>query len=343
MIEINGQLGEGGGQIFRTSLTLSMHLGKPVRIYNIRAGRSKPGLLRQHLTCLKAAQAICGAEVSGAELGSTDVTFKPGKIESGDYRFAIGSAGSTSLVFQTVFLPLCFSDGTSEITLEGGTHNGSAPSFDFIEQSFLPVINQLGYRAEVKLEQYGFYPAGGGAWRVRIQPTRVQPTNGLQPLEMMHRGEILERMAMATSSRIPRSVNERELTQVKKKCAWPDEALQQQMVSSQGPGNILSLRVKSQHLVEVIEVVGEKRVSAEKVAHQAIEELRDYLTTDVPVGKHLADQLLLPMVLGAGGQFTTLKPTQHLLTNIDVIESFTDINITLEQTDTNTWCVKVRK
>lgn len=338
MIEINGQLGEGGGQIFRTSLTLSMNSGKPVRIYNIRAGRSKPGLLRQHLTCLKAAQTICNAEVSGAELGSTEVTFKPGKVEPGEYQFSIGSAGSTSLVFQTIALPLCFAGGASEITLEGGTHNGSAPSFDFIEQSFLPVINHLGYRAEVKLERYGFYPAGGGAWRVKLQPI-----NELQPLELMHRGEILERTAMATSSRIPRNVNERELKLVKKRCAWPDEALQQQMVSSQGPGNILSLRLKSQHLVEVIEVVGEKQVSSEKVANRAVDELHEYLKTDVAVGKHLADQLLLPMVLGAGGQFTTLKPTQHLLTNIEVIKRFMDIELTLKQTDTNTWCVHVKK
>ena len=196
VVVIDGSQGEGGGQIFRTSLSLAMCLGKPVRIENIRAGRNKPGLLRQHLVCLRAAQEICNAKVTGAELGSSCVTFVPAAIKAGEYRFAIGSAGSTTLVFQTVLLPLLMADDVSQLHLEGGTHNGMAPSVDFIVQCFLPVILKMGCQVEAKLERYGFYPAGGGAWRVRIYPAL-----DIRSLTLTVSGEEISRSAVATSAR----------------------------------------------------------------------------------------------------------------------------------------------
>jgi RNA 3'-terminal phosphate cyclase (ATP) len=144
MKTIDGSQGEGGGQIFRTSLTLSMCLGIPIKIINIRAGRNKPGLLRQHLCCLRAAEEICQATVEGAAFGSTSVTFTPGAIGAGNYRFSIGSAGSTTLVFQTILPALLLAEASSTVTLEGGTHSGMAPSFDFIEQSFVPQLVNKG-------------------------------------------------------------------------------------------------------------------------------------------------------------------------------------------------------
>lgn len=333
---IDGSQGEGGGQIFRSSLTLSMCLQKPVHIKNIRAGRRKPGLLRQHLACLRAGRDICGAEISGDELGAMEVVFKPGRVRPGEYRFAIGSAGSTSLVFQTILLPLLLCDGASEVCLEGGTHNPNAPSFDFIDRAFLPLISKMGYRAETELERFGFYPAGGGRWRARIQPVQQ-----LKSLDLPDRGAVLQQEALVTSSHIPAHIAERELQKIRDKCHWPEQSLHRRQVESAGPGNIVSLRVVSEQVAEVIEAVGEKQLTAERVAGRAVKALNQYLAADVPVGEHLADQLVLPMVLGKGGHFRTQQPSQHLLTNIDVIHQFTDIQVKLEQQSDLTWTVSV--
>lgn len=326
VVVIDGAQGEGGGQIFRTSLTLAMHLGKTIRIENIRAGRNKPGMLRQHLTCLRAAQKICDAKVTGDKLGSTQVSFIPAAVKAGEYRFAIGSAGSTSLVFQTVLLPLLFASEASEIYLEGGTHNAYAPSYDFIEACFLPAIAAMGYKVDVELDRYGFYPAGGGAWKVRINPVQTVKALGLTT-----RGEVLSQLAVATSSKIPVHVTERELAQVQKKCLWSGDQLEQRIVDSIGPGNIVSLRVASEHVTEVVDVVGERQLSAERVANRAIKAIKTYLDANVPVGEHLADQLLLPMVLAKGGQFRTLSPSPHFLTNVEIIRQLMGVNVRVKQ------------
>ncbi len=335
---IDGSQGEGGGQIFRTSLTLAMCLGKSVRIENIRAGRNRSGLLRQHLVCLRAAQEICDAKVEGAELGSSSVTFVPGAIRAGEYRFAIGSAGSTTLVFQAVLLPLLMAGGVSELHIEGGTHNGMAPSYDFIAQCFLPVMRKIGCEVETELLRYGFYPAGGGAWRAR-----VYPVENIGPLELIECGERSGQSAVATSSRIPEHVTERELSQVQKKCLWPEASLHQRLVKSAGPGNVMSLRVDMGNVTEVFESVGERNVSAERVAGRAIRDSKRYLEAGVPVGEHLADQLVLPMALGNGGSFRTLKPSQHLLTNVEVIKNLAGIDIRLTEIGEDQWEVLVKK
>ncbi|WP_226643630.1 RNA 3'-terminal phosphate cyclase [Microbulbifer variabilis] len=336
MIEIDGAQGEGGGQILRISLTLSMCLGVAVRIKNIRRGREKPGLLRQHLACLRAAKTISNAEVSGEQLGAVEVTFIPGKVQSGEYHFPIGSAGSTSLVLQTVLLPLLFADGISELCLEGGTHNKKAPSFDFIKQVYLPLLARMGAGVEVELQDYGFYPAGGGSWR-----TRIQPLTSLSELDLTERGESLGRKALAISASIPAHVGQRELAQVSKLCGWPDEHLQRIQVFSQGPGNLLSLRLQFEQIVEIFDSMGEQGVSAERVAQRAIRQMHRYLKAGVPVGEHLADQLILPMALGKGGRFHTLKPSQHLLTNIQVIKRITGARIDLREMSEDCWEVTV--
>ena len=336
IVVIDGSQGEGGGQIFRTALTLSTCLGQAVRIENIRAGRNKPGLLRQHLTCLQATQAICDAQITGAELGSSSVTFSPGAIKAGEYRFAIGSAGSTTLVFQTVLLPLLMTESVSELTIEGGTHNGMSPSYDFIAHCFLPVMLKMGYQVEPTLERHGFYPAGGGAWRARISPVST-----IKPLTLLQPGEQLSQSAFAISSRISKHVAERELHHIQKKCLWPEASLHQQWVQSAGPGNIVTLRLEMEDVIELCEAVGERNVTAERVAGRAIRDLKRYLAAGVPVGKHLADQLVLPMALGSGGCFRTLKPSQHLLTNIAVIRTLTNANIELNELGEDCWEVLV--
>ncbi len=186
VISIDGSHGEGGGQILRTALSLSAVTGKPFAIENIRARRSKPGLMRQHLTAVKAAAAICGAKADGAEVGSTRLRFEPGSLKAGEYAFNIGSAGSTSLVLQTVLPPLALADGASRVTLQGGTHNTGAPPFEFLDRAFLPLIRRIGFNADVELRRFGFYPAGGGEVRVEIQAPST-----LEPLVIDERGAAL--------------------------------------------------------------------------------------------------------------------------------------------------------
>jgi len=343
---IDGSKGEGGGQIFRSTLTLSMCLGKAVRIENIRAGRSKPGLLRQHLTCLRAAQSICGAQITGDELGSTVVTFIPGEVKAGNYRFSVGSAGSTTLVFQTVLLPLLKAEGDSELTLEGGTHNGMAPSYEFIKKCFVPLMVSLGYRIETELDRYGFYPAGGGAWRARIFPSK-----DVNKLKLLEAGRLEQKSALAISANIPEHVCDRELKRIGKKEGWSEiscsesskaeSKLEKRLVRSAGPGNIISLTLEMENVKEVFEALGDHGVKAERVADKAYLQMKRYVEAGVPVGEYLADQLLLPLVLGKGGCFRTLKPSQHLLTNIEVVGLLSDAEIELSELGSDKWDVRV--
>ena len=334
---IDGSYGEGGGQIFRTAITLAMCLGEPVRIENIRAGRKKPGLLRQHLACLHAGREICEAEIEGDVLGSKAVTFKPGKVKAGDYEFTVGTAGSTTLIFQTVMLPLLTTGKESTLCFSGGTHNGMAPSYEFIEKSFLPLMQRIGFEVRPSLARYGFYPAGGGQWRAAIKPVKQR-----NALDLQGSGKVLAVKAVALSSRIPRHVGERELQQVALKCAWQDESLERKDVSSVGPGNMLSLQLTTETCVNVFDAFGEKNVSAERVANKAIRMLKQHEVAQVAVGEHLADQLLLPLLCGVGGSFTTGKPSEHLLTNIAVVEQFVAGKVSLLQVSEAVWKVTVQ-
>lgn len=334
---IDGSLGEGGGQIFRTALTLSMCLGKAVCIENIRAGRSKPGLLRQHLACLRAATEISQAEVEGDELGSQRVVFKPGSIKAGEYRFVVGTAGSTALIFQTIVMPLLMADAESEVIFEGGTHNSMTPTFDFIEQCFLRQLKAMGCDVTFTLDRHGFYPAGGGAWSATIKPS-----DSIGSLELMDSGRVLNRKAVALSSKIPAHVGVRELAMVAKHCHWEGDELERIDVNSVGPGNVLSLQVEMEKTTAAFVAFGEKNVSAEKVAAKAIKSYQDFDKAGVPVCEYLADQLVLPMVLGCGGRFRTQSPSLHLTTNIAVVEQLMDANVQLQKISDLVWEVSVQ-
>ena len=185
MIIIDGSEGEGGGQVLRTSLSLSLLTGKPFRIEKIRANRSRPGVMRQHVTAVEAACEIGGAECEELAVGASELTFVPGKVKPGEHRFAVGTAGSTSLVLQTILPPLMLADGPSSLVLEGGTHNIHAPPFDFLDRVFLPILNRMGPRVSARLVRPGFYPAGGGRIEVEIEPLRQ-----LARLDLLERGEL---------------------------------------------------------------------------------------------------------------------------------------------------------
>lgn len=323
ILVVDGAQGEGGGQVLRTSLALSMVTGTPFRIERIRAGRPKPGLLRQHLTSVRAAAEICGATVRGDELGSKQLVFEPGPVRAGEFQFSIGSAGSTTLVLQTILPALLTATERSTVTLEGGTHNPSAPPFDFLERAFLPLICRMGPSVSATLECPGFFPAGGGRFRVEVDPVAA-----LQPLELLGRGELRQRTCRIWLAGLPRTIAEREWRQVSQRLHWPDECLDVRLShNGRGPGNVVELELGSEFVTEVFTAFGRKHAPSEQVADEAVEQVRDYLQTDVAVGEHLADQLLLPMALAGCGSFTTLPLSHHAKTNIDVVRRFSDVPI----------------
>jgi RNA 3'-terminal phosphate cyclase (ATP) len=337
MLEIDGSLGEGGGQIIRTSVALSLITGKPCRIYNVRARREKPGLKPQHLTAVNAAAQIGGAEVEGAGVGAREFTFSPGLVTPGQYHFAIGTAGATMLVLQTILPPLMIANEPSVITLEGGTHNKHAPPFDFLQKTFLPLVNRTGPHVQIELERYGFYPPGGGRINVYIEP-RTEP----KPLEIEERGEIQERCARALVVKLPPSIAERELNIIREHLGWADEELQiETSDNALSPGNVVMIEIRSQHLTEVITSVGERGLPAEQVAERAALEAAHYLNAGAPVGEHLADQLLIPLALARGGSFTTLPPSLHTTTNIEIIKKFLDVEIETMPAAGDLWRIEV--
>ncbi len=337
MITIDGSEGEGGGQILRTSLALSLVTRRPVRMTNIRAGRAKPGLLRQHLTAVEAAGAIGAAEVSGAVLGSKELEFHPGAVTPGEYRFAVGTAGSATLVLQTVLPPLLTASGVSTLTLEGGTHNPMAPPFDFLARSFAPLIRRMGAGLELELTRPGFFPAGGGQFLARIEPTKC-----LGQLDLLERGTMLQQRAWAVLSKLPDEIGRRELEVVRAVLGWGVEHGTIETVARPvGPGNVVLLELEAEHVTAVFSGFGERGRSAEDVARGAAEQARAWLDSGVPVDEHLADQLLLPMALAGGGSFRTGKPSLHSVTNAAVIEQFLPVQVRFEPGVEGVWRVQI--
>jgi RNA 3'-terminal phosphate cyclase (ATP) len=323
MISIDGSRGEGGGQILRSGLSLSMVTGQPFRIRNIRSKRPKPGLLRQHLTAVRAAKEVCAARVSGAELGSTTLDFDPGPVAGGDYRFSIATAGSTTLVAQTVLPALMIADRPSHIELSGGTHNPFAPTTCFLSKCYLPLIERMGPTIRLELVRHGFYPAGGGVVRLDVDPVAR-----LSPIELVEPRPIVHREAVALISGLPGSIADREVTEIAEKLGWGGDELKVRHLGREfGPGNVLHLEVEREDLTEMIVGFGERGVSAERVAARAAGELKKFIAADVAVWKHLADQLLLPMAIAKGGRFSTGPLTPHFESNAEVIEMFTGLKI----------------
>ncbi len=326
MLILDGSLGEGGGQILRTALGLSLVTGKPFTIEGIRAGREKPGLLRQHLTAVTAAAELGHARVEGAALRSPRLVFAPGEVRPGDYTFSVGTAGSATLVLQAVLPALLTAKGPSRLTLEGGTHNPWAPPYDFLEKTFLPLVQRMGPRITCSLERRGFYPAGGGRFTVAIEPSVT-----LQPLILDERGPLRALRAAALVAALPPDIAERELRTLQRALA-PEACSGRTLQDSRsaGPGNVVSVEIESAALTEVVTGFGEKNLRAEAVAKGVAEEVRAYLDSGAAAGEYLADQLLIPLALAGAGSFTSGPLSAHATTNIEVIRRFLDVDFRVE-------------
>jgi RNA 3'-terminal phosphate cyclase (ATP) len=288
--------------------------------------------MRQHLTAMNAAARICNATLTGAALGSTELTFEPQQVCPGKYQFSIGTAGSATLVLQTILPALLTADGPSEIVLEGGTHNQWAPPFDFLQRAYLPIINGMGPQVEATLERHGFYPAGGGRIVVKIVPAPA-----LAGFDLLERGNTIAKTAKVLISNLPYSIAEREARRIATKLSLQQEDVTIEPVQSAGPGNIVFAEVQSQNVTELATGFGRVGASAEHVADEVVTQIREYLKSSAPVGEYLADQILLPLGLSAaqqslpgirrGGSFCTLPLSRHSLTHIEILQTMLPVRI----------------
>lgn len=339
IIHLDGSQGEGGGQILRSALALSVVTGRPFRIDRIRAGRPTPGLLRQHLACVEAAARIASATVEGAALGSQEITFTPGAVVPGAYEFRIASAGSTMLLLQTVLPPLLLARRPSELLLEGGTHNPFAPPFPFIERAFLPLLRRIGFDVEATLERPGFYPNGGGRCRVVIRPAsalkalRLEAGDGRAPSSIG---------ALVCLAGLPHHVGEREVAALQQGLGLaPEHVTLEVDTAAIGPGNTAHVCAAGDGFSNVFTGFGAPRVRSEQVAEEAVGAAQRFLASGAAVDEHLADQLLLPLALARGGSFTTTEPSGHTRTNADILREFLPVAISTEPAGPAAWRLQV--
>lgn len=324
MLYIDGSYGEGGGQILRTALALSVLSGKPVEIDHIRAGRRNPGLMAQHVMSVRAISETCGARVEGLDFGSQHIRFMPGPVHGGPYTLDVArvraSAGSTGMIFQTVVPVLGFAEVPSELTLQGGTHTLWAPPIDYLSDVFLPMVHPMGFHAEIRTERWGWYPEGGG-----IVHAHVEPCAGLKGLVLEKRGRLLEITGRSVVSNLPLSIAERQRDRVWARLGqeglWAEIALLK--APSVGRGTLVFLFARFEHGMAGFSALGARGKRAEQVAEEAVNALLAYLHSEASVDPHLSDQFILYMALAEGTSvFTTSQVTSHLLTNIWVVKHF---------------------
>ncbi|MBD2385016.1 RNA 3'-terminal phosphate cyclase [Cylindrospermum sp. FACHB-282] len=338
MIEIDGSYGEGGGQVLRTSLSLAAITGQAIRIAGIRAGRPKPGLAPQHLTSVRAAARICQAQLRGDALGSMILEFTPSSsVQAGNYTFDVkeaqpmGSAGAVTLILQTILLPLALATGDSQITLRGGTHVSFSPTMSYIEQVYLPMLQRMGIDAKVKLGAWGWYPQGGGEVKLLLSgDTQIEGIN------LLERGELQRVRGLAVVTELPSHIPQRMANRAENllKEAGLKVAVQALRETGVAAGAGIFLTAEYKKSLAGFGGLGRLRLTAEKVADIACEELLKFHQTGAPVDEHLGDQLLLPAALASqGSQYRVAEVSTHLTTNAAVIEQFGLAQVTIDEAE----------
>ncbi|HXY61826.1 MAG TPA: RNA 3'-terminal phosphate cyclase [Nitrospirota bacterium] len=329
VVRIDGSYGEGGGQILRTSLALASALGRPLEIINIRKTRQKPGLQPQHLTSVLAAAAISRAHVEGAELSSTSILFLPGALLGGNYDFNVaekrGSAGSTSLVLQTIMLPLCFADQPANVTVHGGTHVPWCPTFHYLKFIFLPMLSRINAKIALDIKKWGWYPGGGGTVMAR-----VIPCGEMVPIRIPNRGRLIRATGISAVANLPRDIAVRQRNRAVN--ALLEKGIDADMeivdASSPGKGTLVFLKVESENSIAGFDALGAIGKRAEEVADEACQSFLTYVKEQAALDPHLADQIVPYLALARGDSvFTTSSITRHLLTNIWVVKQFLDADV----------------
>ena len=354
-LTIDGSYGEGGGQILRTALALSIVLSKPIEIINIRKGRKKSGLQPQHLTCVNACGEISNAHIEGNEIGSSLLRFHPGKLKGGDFTFDVaekrGSAGSASLVLQTLLPPLILGKDPISLTVMGGTHVPWSPPFHYLKEVFLPVIERMGASIKLSIEKWGWYPIGGGILHSEIDPFRKgivshplcarndsgdRPSgisSGLNGIRIEDRGRLLRVYGISAVSNLPLSIAERQRSEGIKclKTLGVDTDIEVISAPSQGKGTFFFLVAEYEGIKTGFSSLGAIGKSAEEVAREACRDFFDYHRSRGAVDPHLADQLIPYIAIAKGmSSFTTTKVTRHLMTNVWTVEQCMDLRIKVE-------------
>ena len=320
-VVIDGSLGEGGGQILRTSLSLSIITGKPFEIINIRAGRENPGLRPQHLASAHSAARISSACLEGAELGSLRLKFIPKEVEPGEYRFDVSTAGATSLVLQTIFFPLALNGKSGSIAnIRGGTHVPLSPPFEFLEEEWIPFMRRIGFQAEVKLKRAGFYPKGGGEIISSIEPIKV-----ILPLVIKERGNLIKVIGISAVGDLSKGVAERRkerLIQILDEYNICNQ-VESRDLPSFGRGAVVFLKAVFKNTTVCYSALGERGKRMEEVSEEASQKLFNFLKSDATVGENMGDQLLLPLALAHGNSFFKVsRITEHIKTNTEIIKKF---------------------
>ncbi|HFE52518.1 MAG TPA: RNA 3'-phosphate cyclase [Bacteroidetes bacterium] len=320
MIEIDGAQGEGGGQILRSALALSILTRRPFRIVNIRARRANPGLQAQHLKAVEAAARIARAEVEGAALRSTRLVFTPRGKEPGNYIFDIGTAGSTLLVVQTVYLPLAAVRGRSTVTAIGGTHVPWSPCFHYLKWTWCPFLAEMGFQCDLRMERAGFYPKGGG--KVVFEEDGIER---IRPLVLKQRGDLVKLWGYSAVARLPLSIAERQRSQALRRLEALGFAAEIRVdeLRAISPGTVIVLVAEFENTRAAYVGLGAKGKPAERVADEAVDGLLRFLNSGGTVDEFQADQLLLPLAIAEGPSFyRTPRVTNHLLTNAEVVRRF---------------------
>ena len=329
MVEIDGSFGEGGGQILRTSLSLSCLTGKPFRIFNIRKNRRKPGLQPQHLTSVRAAKIVSGAKTKGDEIGSSSLVFEPAGCRPGEYAMDIGTAGSTSLVLQTVVPALLFAGDESRITLTGGTHVPMSPPFDYLAGVYGLALKRLGLDVRFRIEKYGFYPKGGG----KVQ-AEVRPAEGVRPLVAFDRGRLQKLTGVSAVGNLPESIAKRQkdaLTETLRTASNIVAEVRVESVPTLGTGTFVFLLAEYEGAVAGFSSIGVRGKRAEVVGAEAARQFLDYHESGAALDMHLADQLAVFLSMAEGvSSFTTESISQHLLTNLETVRKFRDFDYRIE-------------
>jgi RNA 3'-terminal phosphate cyclase (ATP) len=321
MIEIDGSIGEGGGQVLRTALSLSCILGIGVRISKIRAGRENPGLRPQHLAVVNLLSQISSAKVKGGVIGSSLLDFEPGPLVGGDFKFDIGTAGSVSLLAQAALPVLAHAKGKCSLELIGGTHVKGAPTFEYLSNVFIPAASKFGLKASSALICPGFYPKGGGCIRIDCGPSQFAGAE-------IKRGQVKKAKFTILSSCLPSHVAEREKQEAEKSliAAGFEPAGLVSQADASCPGNAVTVFGG----MFGGSSIGERGKKAEAVAREACGSFISEAKSGASVDSHLADQLIIYAALAKGkSAFSTSKITSHLSTNADVLRAMTKRNIIL--------------
>ena len=320
MLVLDGSYGEGGGQILRTGLSLAALTSTSVRLLNIRKGRAKPGLRPQHLTAVRALARITRAELTGDSIGSTSLTFSPQGMYPGSYVFDVaettGSAGSVSLVAQTLLPVLVFAQSPSTLTIKGGTHVPMSPPAHYLAAVFLPALREMGVRADLTITNWGFYPQGGGEIVLQVQPVRQ-----LTSVSWTAPPQAETFQGLSAAANLPEHVRQRQSRSVHQHLGWP-LPIREEDAQSLGKGSFVFLWGPHAGFA----ALGARGKPAEQVGEEAAQALKKFLASGAGVDCHLADQIALYTALAQGwSTFTTDMSTSHFLTNVWVIEHFLQV------------------